>query len=196
MAPTTMMLLLFACAKASKLSPPAQLRAYEWPEQYHAVVVSNLTKRGGRLQVIEMYYDWPRGHGINIVREQLGGVLYNVEWTNGSSFLFDPAASTCRSFHFAVGILPPDWIAHGAVYHGRDTADGFDCHVWSNFLFQRYYADIATGRPVRWIFNGITRHVLLFQKGRVINDSSKWQAPPYCFSNTTSGDVASAPAPR
>uniref|UniRef100_A0A0E0LQB3 Uncharacterized protein n=1 Tax=Oryza punctata TaxID=4537 RepID=A0A0E0LQB3_ORYPU len=171
-----------AAAKGSKKLTPPAATAYEWPERYHAVVVSNQSNH--RLQLIELYYDWPNGRDLNIVRDQLSGdpPLYNVEWANGTSYLFDAAASSCRTFHFPVGILPPDWIAT-AAYLGRDTVDGFECHVWSNFLFSRYYADVATGRPVRWIFHGNTRHVLVFEAGGVMEDSSKCQAPPYCFLN-------------
>ncbi|XP_052166131.1 uncharacterized protein At4g14100-like [Oryza glaberrima] len=179
-----------AAARGSKKLTPPVSTAYEWPERFHAVVVSiNLTSHdrgGGRLQLIELYYDWPHGRDLNIVRDQLSGdpPLYNVEWVNGTSYLFDTAASSCRTFQFPVGLLPPDWIAT-ANYLGRDTVDGFECHVWSNFLFSRYYADVATGHPVRWIFNGNTRHVLEFEAGVVLQDSSKWQAPPYCFASST-----------
>lgn len=127
-----------------------------WPEQFHAVVFTNLTESGGRLQLIDLYYDWPRGRDLNIVRDQLSGERrwsWNVEWSNGTAFLFDSAS--CRTFQFAVGLLPPDWKARGAAYLGRDRVDGFDCHVWSNFVFARYYEDVATGRPVSWNFNGM-----------------------------------------
>jgi hypothetical protein len=95
---------------------------------------------------------------VNIIRDQLSPAgeppLRNVEWANGTSYLFD--AASCRTFHFAVGLLPPDWKkkARGAAYLGRGCRDGFDCHVWSNFLFARYYEDATTGHPVGWNFNG------------------------------------------
>ncbi|KAF0899561.1 hypothetical protein E2562_020767 [Oryza meyeriana var. granulata] len=98
-----------------------------------------------------MYYDCPRGHDLNVVRDQLSGgepPVYHVEWANGSSYLFDPATSTCRQ----TGSPPPS-----------TSADGFDCHMWSNFIFSRYYADVATGRLVRWIFNCSTRHADLVE---------------------------------
>ncbi|RLM87039.1 uncharacterized protein C2845_PM04G04850 [Panicum miliaceum] len=163
-----------------------------WPEQFHAVVVTNLTARGGRLEVIDLYYDWPRGRDLNLVRLQLpdGGEppLRNVEWANGTAYMLD--AASCRTFQFAVGLLPPDWKARGAAYLGRARVDGFDCHVWSNFLFARYYEDVATGRPVAWNFIGMERHVLSFEPGGVLEDSSMWQAPAYCFDGSNGGDAA------
>ncbi|CAD6220748.1 unnamed protein product [Miscanthus lutarioriparius] len=144
-----------------------------WPEQFHAVVITNLSARGGGLQLIDLYYDWPRGRDLNIVRDQLSR---EPQW------------------NFAVGLLPPDWKARGTAYLGRDRVDGFDCHVWSNFVFARYYEDVATGLPVSWNFNGLQRHVLSFEAGAVLQDSSKWQAPAYCFTDTNGSSSANAVA--
>ncbi|RCV09908.1 hypothetical protein SETIT_2G067800v2 [Setaria italica] len=192
-----LLLPLLAAAASAKITPPpppAPSPTTPWPEQFHAVVITNLTSKSGRLQVIDSYYDWPRGRSVNVIRDQLSAAgeppLRNVEWANGTSFLFD--AASCWTFHFAVGLLPPDWKkARGAAYLGRGRLDGFDCHVWSNFLFARYYEDVATGRPVGWNFNGMERHVLSFEAGAVLPDSGKWQAPAYCFN----GSNADAPAP-
>ena len=98
-------------------SPPVPATP-PWPEQYHAVVITNQTARGGRLQQIDIYYDWPRGRGLNVIRDQLdsgGGEppLRNVQWTNRTSFLFDSAS--CRAFQYLVGLLPPDWKARGST---------------------------------------------------------------------------------
>ncbi|XP_062188922.1 uncharacterized protein At4g14100-like [Phragmites australis] len=182
-------LLLAATTTNAKVTPPVPT---PWPEQFHAVVFTNHTESGGRLQLIDLYYDWPRGRDLNVLRDQLSvEPLYNVEWTNGTSYLFDSAS--CRTMRFPVGLLPPDWLANGAVYLGREAADGFDCHVWTNFVFVRYYADVATGRPVRWNFNGMERHVMSFEEGGVLEDSSKWQAPAYCF-NGGNADTANVAA--
>ncbi|CAN6213394.1 unnamed protein product [Urochloa humidicola] len=119
-------------------APP--LSPTPWPEQFHAALITNLTAAGGRLRQIDIYYDWPRGRALDIIRDQLSGAgeppLRNVQWVNGTSFLFD--AASCRAFHFPVGLLPPDWKARNGTYLGRERADGFDCHVWSNFVFARY----------------------------------------------------------
>jgi len=147
-----------ANASAAAAEPPPASAMAPWPEQYHAVVLTNLTARGGRLQVIDIYYDWPRGRDLNLVRLQLPDAgeppLRNVEWANGTSYLFD--AASCQTYHFDVGLLPPDWKKAGdAAYLGRARVDGFDCYVWSNFLFARYYEDVATGRPVAWNFGNL-----------------------------------------
>jgi len=66
-----------------------------WPEQFHAVVITNMSARGGGLQLIDLYYDWPRGRDLNIVRDQLSREpQWNVEWANGTAFLFDAASSS------------------------------------------------------------------------------------------------------
>jgi hypothetical protein len=125
-----------------------------WPEQFHAVLLTNLTGNGGQLELIDVYYDWPRGRTLNVVRSQLSSEpLYNVEWVNGSSYLFASSSASCTATWHRVGVLPPDW-AHDAAYLGRGTVDGFECHVWSHPFFVRYYQDVATGRPVFWNFVG------------------------------------------
>jgi hypothetical protein len=175
MSPLQLLPLLLVAAASAKTTPPSVAAAAPaaetvaghhpppvpattsppWPEQYHAVVITNQTTRGGRLQQIDIYYDWPRGRALNVIRDQLGSgePLRDVEWTNGTSFLFDSAS--CTTFQYPVGLLPPDWKkargGGGAAYLGRDRVDGFDCHVWSNSVFARYYEDAATGRPVSWI---------------------------------------------
>ncbi|GJN10020.1 hypothetical protein PR202_ga28079 [Eleusine coracana subsp. coracana] len=127
-----------------------------WPEQFHAVLLTNFSASGGRLELIDVYYDWPRGRSLNVVRGQLSGEpVYNVEWVNGSSYLFDNSASSssCTATWHPVGVLPPNWI-DTAAYLGRETVDGFDCHVWGQRFFVRYYQEVATGRPVAWNFVG------------------------------------------
>ncbi|CAM0153262.1 unnamed protein product [Urochloa decumbens] len=197
--PLLLLLPAFLAATAADASgiPPAAPPMTPWPERYHAVLVTNLTARGGRLEVFDTYYDWARGGDLTRVREQLAGggdpPARIVQWANGTAYQIDAAASSCRAFQFATGgLLPPDWkkARAGAAYLGRARADGFDCHVWSNRLFARYYEDVATGRPVAWKFTGIDeeRHVLSFEPGRVLEDSSMWQAPAYCFDGSNGGD--------
>ncbi|CAN6165426.1 unnamed protein product [Urochloa humidicola] len=166
----------FAAAAAGAPAPVPT----PWPEQFHAVVFTNLTESGGRLQLVDLYYDWPRGRNLNLIRNQLSGdPTFDVEWTNGTSYYFDSAS--CRTMRFPVGLLPPDWLADGAVYLGRERVDGFDCHLWTKVDFIWYYEEVATGRPVRWnFFNGMQQHVMSFEVGGVLEDA-KWQAPAYCF---------------
>ncbi|CAL5008142.1 unnamed protein product [Urochloa decumbens] len=190
--PLPLLLLLLAGAAAAS---PAPARAVppppvppRWPEQYYASLVTNLTDRGGLLRQIEIYYDWPRGRALNYVRDQLSDdPLVDVQYTNGTSFLFD--SGSCQTFQYAIGLLPPDWPSQ-AAYLGRETVDGFECDVWSNFDFAKYDVDVATGRPVSWVSEGTRRHVLSFEPGAVMPDDSKFQAPAHCFS----GKNADAPA--
>lgn len=157
-----------------------------WPEQFHAVMFTNLTD-SGQLQVIDLYYDWPGGRNLNLIRNQLSGdPKYDVEWTNGTSYIFDSAS--CRTIRFPVGILPPNWL-HGAVYLGRESTDGFDCHVWTKVDFIWYYEDVVTHRPVRWnFFTGMQQHVMSFEVGGVLEDS-QWQAPAHCFAYGATTDT-------
>ncbi|KAL6880693.1 hypothetical protein ACP4OV_012258 [Aristida adscensionis] len=195
-----LLILLAALAPAhAKTMPPSAVATAAgggdpvptpWPEQFHAVLFTNLTKKGGRLQLVDLYYDWPGGRNLNLIRDQLSGdPTYDVEWTNGTSYYFDSAS--CRTIHFPVGILPPDWLAAGAgaVYLGRESVDGFDCHVWTKVDFIWYYEDVATGRPVRWnFFTGMQQQVMSFEVGGVLEDS-RWQAPAHCFGD---GDAVAA----
>lgn len=185
------LLVVAADAVTPTLKPPSILVAAgdddappvptPWPEQFHAVMFTNLTESGGQLQVIDLYYDWPRGRNLNLIRNQLSGdPKYDVEWTNGTSYIFDSAS--CRTILFPVGILPPNWL-HGAVYLGRESTDGFDCHVWTKVDFIWYYEDVVTHRPVRWNFyTGMQQHVMSFEVGGVLEDSH-WQAPAHCFAD-------------
>ncbi|TVU41269.1 hypothetical protein EJB05_14772, partial [Eragrostis curvula] len=191
-----LLLLAAITAANAKTTPPsvagvAPTAPTPWPEQFHAVMFTNLTESGGRLQLIDLYYDWPGGRNLNLIRNQLtGDPLYDVEWTNGTSYIFDSA--TCRTIRFPVGILPPHWLA-GATYLGRESIDGFDCHLWTKVDFVWYYEDVATGRPVRWnFFNGMQQHVMSFEVGGVLEDS-KWQAPAHCF-NSDIADTANVVA--
>ncbi|CAD6226392.1 unnamed protein product [Miscanthus lutarioriparius] len=178
-------------AAGAGASPPVPT---PWPEQFHALMFTNLTASGGRLELIDLYYDWPGGRNLNLIRDQLSGdPLYDVEWTNGTSYFFD--SGSCHSTLFPVGLLPPDWLAAGAVYLGREHVDGFDCHLWTKVDFVWYYEEVATGRPVRWnFFNGMQQHVMSFEVGGVLEDSM-WQAPAYCF-NGGNADTANVAADR
>ncbi|CAM0878143.1 unnamed protein product [Alopecurus aequalis] len=155
-----------------------------WPPQFHAKLLMDYR---GNLSLADLWYDWPRGLNLHIIRYQLAAdaPYYDAEWNNGTSFFYTPARRQCRSVAVGVGILRPDWLVPGAAYLGRAPADGFDCHVWTKVDFITYYEDAATGRPVKWVFyTGRTAHVMSFQPGVVLEDA-EWQAPAYCF---TEGD--------
>lgn len=155
-----------------------------WPEQFHALLLMNNTKKPN-LQVIDLWYDWPNGRNLNLIQNQLGKLLHDVEWNNGTSYYYtlgigDDGGRECKILHFDVGILRPDWL-DGANYLGRSYVDGFLCDGWEKVDFIWYYEDVITKRPVHWLFyTGMAAHVMTFEVGAVLEDS-KWQAPVHCF---------------
>ena len=54
--------------------------------------------------------------------------------------------------------------------------------------------EIDDMRSCSCFFSGMQRHVLSFEAGAVLQDSSKWQAPAYCFIDSNGGSSASANA--
>ncbi|KAK8962170.1 hypothetical protein KSP40_PGU004501 [Platanthera guangdongensis] len=156
-----------------------------WPEQFHSILFMNYS---GALSLINLWYDWPNGRNFNIIQNQLGGPpLYDLEWNNGTSFVYtlpNTPSPSCRTAQLPVGILRPNWL-DGATYLGRASIDGFLCNFWEKADFIRYYEDVATRRPVHWIFyTGRAAHVMTFEVGAAL-ENEKWQAPAYCFSNAT-----------
>ncbi|XP_078433321.1 uncharacterized protein At4g14100-like [Wolffia australiana] len=149
-----------------------------WPIQFHSILFMNYS---GTISLIDLWYDWPRGRNFNIIRSQLGGLLYDLEWNNGTSFVYtleDPRR--CSILDVGVGILPPNWL-HGAEYLGQERVDGFLCNVWKKVDFIWYYEDVVTKRPVHWVFyTGRSAHVMSFEVGATLEDE-KWQGPAYCF---------------
>ncbi|CAN6929270.1 hypothetical protein Bca4012_099109 [Brassica carinata] len=149
-----------------------------WPHQFHALLFMNYS---GNLSMIDLWYDWPNGRNFNIIQEQLGGITYDLEWNNGTSFFYTlDNYKSCRSAQLEVGILRPNWL-DGANYLGQQLVNGFHCNVWEKVDFIWYYEDVETKRPVQWIFyTGREAHVMTFEVGAVLEDE-KWQAPVYCF---------------
>lgn len=121
-----------------------------WPEQFHSIIfmITNETQ----LQKVDLWYDWPNGRNFNIIQNQLGKLLYDLEWTNGTSFYYTlDSNQECRVMLFPVGILTPDWL-HDASYVGQKSIDGFLCNVWEKVEFITYYEDVVSKRPVSWTF--------------------------------------------
>ncbi|KAL1533268.1 hypothetical protein AAHA92_33172 [Salvia divinorum] len=148
-----------------------------WPSQFHSTLMLNTSV--GTLQINELWYDWPNGRNLNIIYKQLGEILYDVEWNNGTSYYYT-LDGQCTTVHFPVGIPRPDFL-DGANYLGQHHKDGFLCNLWEKAGFIWYYEDVLTKRPVAWDFySGMTTQVMTFEVGKVLNDSS-WQAPVYCF---------------
>lgn len=120
-----------------------------WPHQFHSIVFTNISNN---LSVVDLYYDWPNGRNFNIYHDQLRRVLYDVQWTNGTSFLYyveEP--QECTVLELGVGILRPNWM-EGANYLGQEYMDGFLCNVWEKVdRFIVYYEDVVSKRPVYWL---------------------------------------------
>ncbi|KAI6677297.1 hypothetical protein NL676_038093 [Syzygium grande] len=202
--PIFFLLLLLIAAAASSLLFLAPTRCHgrpdptptptptPWPHQFHAALFMN--NSGGALQLVDLWYDWPNGRNLNAIRDQLSpSVLHDVEWDNGTSFFYTPGGAggggSCRTLHFEVGILRPDWL-EGASYLGRRRVDGFLCDGWEKVDFIWYYEDVATKRPVYWaFFNGMKAHVMTFEVGAALEDA-EWQAPAYCFGEKGGEDPA------
>ncbi|XP_077250200.1 uncharacterized protein At4g14100-like [Tasmannia lanceolata] len=151
-----------------------------WPLQFHALLYMNLTSTG-HLQITNLWYDWPKGRNFNIMQKQMGELLHDLEWNNGTSFYYTVGAQgECETMEFEVGIPRPNWV-DGSTYLGQKYTDGFLCNVWEKLDFIWYYEDVSTKKPIRWDFyDGITTHVMTFEVGAVLEDS-QWQAPAYCF---------------
>ncbi|KVH90214.1 uncharacterized protein At4g14100 [Cynara cardunculus var. scolymus] len=149
-----------------------------WPEQFHSILVMN---KSGIIELIDLWYDWINGRNFNIVQYQLGKVLYDLEWNNGTSFFYTLDSNReCSSAQLEVGILRPNWL-DGATYIGQRQVDGFVCNVWEKAEFITYYEDVVSKRPVHWVFyTGREAHVMTFEVGAALEDA-KWQVPAYCF---------------
>lgn len=160
-----------------------------WPLQFHAQLYQNRT---GKLSMIDLWYDYPNGRNLNLIQKQLGSVIHDVEYTNGTSFYYDLEAGTCKVVLFQVGILRPDFL-NDATYVGVDEIDGYKCNVWDKADFIRYWEDIETRRPISWLFTttGMWMHVMKFEEGNVLDDQ-KWQAPPSCFERRVASTTSSA----
>lgn len=58
----------------------------------------------------------------------------------GTSFIFSREQPVCKTLHFDVGILTPDWLKD-SKYLGQTAADNFVTNVWTKAKFINYYAD-------------------------------------------------------
>ncbi|PSS07605.1 Uncharacterized protein CEY00_Acc17955 [Actinidia chinensis var. chinensis] len=169
------LLILHTLSSPSTASDPVPAT---WPHQFHSILFMN---RSGDLQKVDLWYDWPNGRNFNIIEHQLGKLYYDLEWTNGTSFVYTlDSNKECQLLYPGVGILRPNWL-DGANYLGQRYMDGFLCNVWEKVEFIWYYEDVVSKRPVYWIFySGYSAHVMTFEVGRVLEDAN-WQAPVYCF---------------
>ncbi|KAJ7544630.1 hypothetical protein O6H91_09G086600 [Diphasiastrum complanatum] len=174
-----LLLFFFTLPSSAEADPTPQ----PWPPQFHSLMFQNFS---GSLSIIDLWYDWPNGRNFNIIRSQLGGLLYDLEWNNGTSYFYDLQKKTCKTIHFGVGILRRNWLEN-ATYLGVQAVDNFTCNVWTKADFIWYYEDVASKRPVHWtFFDGMSLHIMTFELGRVLPDR-KWQAPSYCFNQNKTG---------
>ncbi|KFK36298.1 hypothetical protein AALP_AA4G104200 [Arabis alpina] len=176
--PSTLIVLILVLTTAAQIAAANDPIPAPWPHQFHALMFMNYS---GDLSMIDLWYDWTNGRNFNIIQEQLGGITYDLEWNNGTSFFYTlDHSKSCRSAQLQVGILRPNWL-DGAKYLGQKHVNGFLCNVWEKVDFIWYYEDVATKRPVQWIFyTGREAHVMTYEVGAVLEDE-KWQAPVYCF---------------
>ncbi|KAJ0537532.1 hypothetical protein HanHA300_Chr08g0264471 [Helianthus annuus] len=177
---TTLLLFTTTLTPTTANQPPPT--PTPWPHQFHSILMMNYS---GTLEIIDLWYDWTNGRNFNIIQHQLGNVLYDLEWNNGTSFFYTlDSDRQCSSAQLEVGILRPNWL-DGANYVGQRTVDGFLCYVWEKADFITYYEDVASRRPVHWVFyTGREAHVMTFEVGAALEDE-KWQVPWYCFEETT-----------
>lgn len=45
--------------------------------------------RSGDLALVTLVYDWPGGRNLNLIQKQTGGGIWDLEWTNGTSFYYN-----------------------------------------------------------------------------------------------------------
>ena len=155
-----------------------------WPEQFHAVLFQNRT--GSKLALVDFWYDWPAGRNFNIVHNQLGSTIYDLELNSGAQYVWFSDGEDCRRIQQPVGILPPDWLAN-ATYFGVEQIDMFEVDHWAkgpwpttDRMFVHYFSDRATGQPVFWqFFDHAKFHVLKFEINKTL-PASAWQEPAQC----------------
>lgn len=155
-----LLLILTSSLCFCKSTPDQDPTPTPWPHQFHSILFMNYT---GILQVIDLWYDWTNGRNFNIIQHQLGVVYYDLEWNNGTSFLYTlDSSKECSTVQLEVGILRPNWL-DGATYLGQKHVDGFLCNVWTKADFIWYYEDAVTRRPVHWVFY-TGKLLLIFQQ--------------------------------
>ena len=104
--------------------------------------------------VVVFRYDYKNGRNMNLISPQLAPsidmladrtlspALYDVEYTNGTSFYFTLLKDhgSCNPQTFPVGILRPNWLAN-ASYMGQEVVNNITTNVWAKANFVTYYED-------------------------------------------------------
>jgi len=195
-----------------------------WPDRLK-VVQRRIPDADSRVDtaIAVTYYDWI--YGANLVQitsldNTSKPTLWDLELsfakhtpdddTYYESYYFYPSLKTCKSIHFPVGILRPDWLkgasptgeywiddVSGSVTRNKTTprhATAQQHHTstkvcgWTKADFIEYYADKDTGEPVQWYFHSMKAsfHVLEYEDmtdapTSQVEDVEKLFLPPsYC----------------
>lgn len=56
--------------------------------------------------------------------------MLDLEWDNGTSFIFTKSEPACKVLTFEVGILTPNWL-NNATYLGQGVVDTFITNAWT-----------------------------------------------------------------
>uniref|UniRef100_A0A453MID3 Uncharacterized protein n=1 Tax=Aegilops tauschii subsp. strangulata TaxID=200361 RepID=A0A453MID3_AEGTS len=76
-------------AAGNPLDPPATPTPTPtpWPHQFHAKLLMDYK---GNLSLADLWYDWPGGRNLHVIRYQLAAdaPYYDAEWNNGTSFFY------------------------------------------------------------------------------------------------------------
>lgn len=73
----------------------------------------------------------------------------------GTSFIFYRDQPVCKTLHFDVGILTPDWLKD-SKYLGQTATDNFVTNVWTKAKFINYFADkVSSSRNLLRLAMGV-----------------------------------------
>jgi len=168
-----------------------------WPDRFHVLLITwkndptflpDLDMRGSALGVDDLYYDWPGGNNVIVMRmqHQEGDT---VDWAcNTGWYTYTPSLKQCTSRHVPFGVLRRDWLAN-ATYEGTEVVRGFTCHKWAKLDFITYWADVETEHPVRWMFfTGMVQEVVQYTEGEP-PPTKYLRVPEYCQKDTHNVDT-------
>ena len=168
-----------AAIAATNVLPQSGIQAPEWPPKFHAVLVQN---RSETLALVDHYYDFPAGASLLVIHSQLGDVLYDYEFQNGSTYYYNPVRTdTCKCINMRVGLVRPDFLRSSGTFAGSATRDGLDCLKWragrapppATGPFMEYFSlKQNASRPVSWtFFSGARFDVMRWSPGSGIPPS-------------------------
>jgi hypothetical protein len=179
-----------------------------WPERFHAMSVQ--TSPSGK-SLVHLFYDWTGGRNLNIITsqdlEKKGkGTLWDYERKDGMSFYYTPKTKACHAVDVKYGLVRPTWLVDEPA--AKLVAQGvmvgpYKTNVWTKgesdqagVPFITYYADVETGRPVKWVFfTQMDLDIITYEPGETLPEAH-WKVPDYCTgagtANATAGQAATA----